>query len=177
MNKNTIRLKKLTTIFIIAFFILATIQILPSLFKREPKGIPSFKKNQIHMITLIYGNNEAEIQQINNQWVVKGTNGRSDYPADLKHIEELLQILLNLKKTEVVSTNPDKYALFEVDGRRVVTLEFNKGMSFTKAFGRKTTIYIGTPHAFNSTYFRVLPDKKVYSTNSDLTLLFYPFVN
>lgn len=141
----------------LAFFItiFISLQKLPLLFKKEPKTFFNLKKETITQLKITDNNDIVNIVKNGNSFMA------GDFPADEERIYKIIDSLLQFAKDEFVSTNKNKYADFEVDGRRKI--EFDQHV-----------VYIGKNYSYAKSYARVDSDPRVYILNEDLSNVFYP---
>jgi len=140
-------------VLIVALYIL--IQKTPLLFKKEERVLKSLSKELINRVMLVDDKDKTTVDKKNKSWLI------NDFPADEERIEKIIEAVLNLKKEEMVSGNKNKYADFEVEGKRKIELAGN-------------TVYIGKTYSYGKSYFRVDSDPNVYLADEDLSAFFYP---
>lgn len=143
----------LCLMFFITVFI--SLQKLPLLFKKKQKTFFNLKKETITQLKITDNNDTASIVKKDNNFMA------GDFPADEERIYKIIDSLVKFAKDEFVSTNKNKYANFEVDGRRKI--EFDQHV-----------VYIGKNYTYAKSYARVDSDPRVYILNEDLSNVFYP---
>lgn len=120
------------------------------------KTFVNFKKNAIAKIE-IWQNNEKKVVLGKNQkkWQILSYN---NFPASEEKISQLLLKIENLKNGEIISYNPEKHSLFEVDKQNSNCTNF-----LNKKNELITSFYIGKMDPnYNCTYVRNTNSNEVF---------------
>lgn len=122
---------------------------------------PGIDAAAIHTVEIALGKDATEkvtLVRKEKEWVIKE---RYDYAADTTRVEEILALLPQLAKAEVVSTRPEMFASYDLaensaytrlrmldkDGRALVDLMSGKGVvrsSFVRRFGENRVYRVDT---------------------------------
>jgi hypothetical protein len=94
--------------------------------KAGPRPLfPGFKAEAAHKITLGGPNGKAALEKRDDVWVV---TSEASYPADADAVKEMLDVAVGLSRKDMISSNPEKQADYQVDTTGVaVTIEDAQG--------------------------------------------------
>ena len=151
--------KKITNRILLLFFI--TIFIFAFLFLQEKlnhlitqrqinQPLAKINKNQITKIVFEDENQKTEVYKKNNHWYLKQDN--FEFRANEERIKNTIEVLVNLKKEEIISQNKNKYKDFGIDKRRV-TFYIDKD---------KFRVYVGNSANFTHNFVRIEDDDSVF---------------
>ena len=112
---------------------------------------------QVQSVTIKWGANTFSLQDIGGRWqVVKNAPVEWRYPADEFSVKQLLGSLHRLKVVSLISSNPEKQNLFQVDSTGTI-------LSLTERGGTTTEFIVGkSGPAFSETYVRPAASNNVY---------------
>jgi hypothetical protein len=124
-----------------------------------------FKPENTQKIVIAARWNNVVLAQTPAGWVVASADS---FPADTAEVNKVIAALQGMIVKELVSTNPQKHQVFQVDsvsGVRVMAIAQNKDTVADVIVGKNGTDY-------NSTYFRPRQSKNVYLYDQNLRSLF-----
>jgi len=118
---------------------------------------------EANKIEIIKDEEIQELSKVENKWVVSSKSG---VDADQVAVNEILNKTEEITKNDLVSTNPEKKASFEVD-ESGVEIKMYSGDSLI------TDFFVGKAGAdFNSTYVRLAEEDDVYLTKNYIRMHF-----
>lgn len=117
----------------------------------------SMDSSIVQTISITRNNSTISLQNIGGKWlVVKSEPTELRYPADESAVKNLLSSLQKLKVTSLVSSNPDRQHLFQVDSTGTL-------LSFADRGGKTIAFYVGKMGpSFSETYVRPVNSNDVY---------------
>jgi hypothetical protein len=161
----------------------------------EKRFFPDLTENTISSILIIDNNDSIRIKRKGDIWVaMPGKNGKEngnetiqpaselssdspavsdisikEYPADSASIRTVLEKIVSMKKDELISTNPEKQSIFEVDSSSGILVETwdNSG----KSYGQFRIGKSG-PN-WSSNYVRLIGSNSVYMVNGSIKHSFF----
>jgi hypothetical protein len=113
--------------------------------------------SSVQTISITRKNATVSLQNIGGKWyVVRSEPTESRYPADESAVKSLLGSIQKLKVTSLVSSNPDRQPLFQVDSTGTL-------LSFADRSGKSISFYVGKMGpSFSETYVRPVNSNDVY---------------
>jgi len=151
---------------------------------------PKLAKSSVFAFSITENNQKIKIKRKGDGWIIatgdkdEGTKadagsildariaagaGLKDYPADSASVESVLEKLAMMKKDELISQNPDKQAVFEVDSAKGMLVEFWDNQN--KLVG---SFRIGKNGPdWNSHYVRTVGSNDVYNVLGSIKYAFF----
>lgn len=128
----------------------------------------NFQPDLITRVTLDRKSQHVEMALENESWIVASEENK---PGDKKSINEIIQKVKNLKQHDIISQNPDKQSVFEVDNASGLCVKLYKDND-----EKPTSFYIGKngPY-FNSTYLRATDSNDVILMGENLRAMYTPW--
>ena len=161
----------------------------------EQKFFPSLTEQSIGSITINEGENRVKLRKKGDVWVVSKDGGTSpaqtaaagsllgtgdsssapspteavEYPVDSASITAALEKVTSLKKTALISENPEKQSVFEVDSAKGISVVLSDGTGKTVG-----SFLIGKSGPdYNSNYIRVVGSNSVYMASGGIRYSFF----
>lgn len=126
---------------------------------------PNFDEAQVAKIKITAAGETTTLAKQDGKWVVTSPD---NYPADAEGVADLLSKVGEFKNTQLVSTNPDKQAEFEVDSTTGVEAKLMDANDAPLAH-----LFVGkTTSGFLSSYVRVADANDVYVAQGYLKSVF-----
>lgn len=152
---------------------------------------PGLSKDELATVRIGDSKNTVEIRKENGRWVVAPdasastgsneanpiaessgkTSGGSSmvYPADSASVQSLVDKLVNMKRDELISQNPENRGLFEVDTAKGIRVTVWK-----TGDNKLGTFYIGKSGPdWSSNYVRMEGSDKVYTARGSIRQAFF----
>lgn len=113
--------------------------------------------SSVQSISITRNNSTFSLQNIGGKWyVVKSEPAEWRYPADEASVKSLLGSIQKLKITSLISSNPDRQHLFQVDSTGTL-------LAYADRSGRSISLYVGKMGpSFTETYVRPVNSNDVY---------------
>lgn len=125
---------------------------------KSRKAFTDITSDKIEKVQIHYSDKDTILEKRDGKFLVVS---KEDAPADNQSVTAILADLTNLEIGELISTNKDKWSLFEVDNQAV-------NVKFTAA-GKDYEIWIGKYGPdFQSNYLRVGKDPQTYLTGKNI---------
>lgn len=125
---------------------------------KSRKAFPNVTSDKIEKVQIHYGDKDTILEKRDGKFLVVSLENA---PADNQSVAAILADLINLEIGELVSTNNNKWSLFEVDNQAI-------NVKFTAA-GKDFEIWIGKYGPdFQSNYLRLGTDPQTYLTGKNI---------
>ena len=119
---------------------------------KNRKAFPNVTVEKVEKIQIHYGDKDTILEKRDGKFLVVSLENA---PADNQSVTAILGYITNMEIGELISTNKDKWPLFEVDGKAV-------NIKFTAAL-KDYEIWIGKYGAdFQSNYVRIGSEAQTY---------------
>ncbi len=161
MDNN--QLKRLLIVFGIIFFIAAGLTALNYFQSNSSTKVflSSDQQSSVDKISINKGNT-IDLTKVDNQWKASDDNFKNSYDADNNKIEGILNSLSSAQVTNISSSNPENYSIFNIDDANGVTVGLFNGTN------KITTIILGKATSTGN-YLRTEGDANVYLVDKNLT--------
>jgi|GEM_PF-411725 len=128
----------------------------------------NFDPKKAQKIVISQKDQIVELRENDGKWIVASEKNN---PADEKAVEEIINKVKELKSLDIVSQNPEKQKLFEVDNETGIKVKIHDTDNNEMA-----SFYIGKngPY-FNSTYLRTEGSDDVLLINDNLRAAYTPW--
>jgi hypothetical protein len=191
MNGKKLLWLTVALLVVVALIIAANKLSAPKQAAKTLKFFPTFSENACSSILMVSGTDSVRIKRKGEVWVVAGDPSASsqpeqaslasgpaqgqlssikkDYPADSASIQTLLEKLKGMTKSELISQNPEKQSVFEVDSAKGMFVDvFDEKGASMGAFriGKNGPDY-------TSTFVRPLGSNDVYSVGGSIKYAFF----
>ncbi|NLE00446.1 MAG: DUF4340 domain-containing protein [Fibrobacter sp.] len=182
--------KKLLYTVVALVVVVLAIVISDKLSKKAPsesslKFFPELKESNISAFTIKESNTSVKVRKKGDVWVVSpvdssqkvtasplGTDASpsvGEYPADSASVAAVLEKIAGMKKGELISENPAKQTLFEVDSAKGILVEVFDGTGSSRGSFR-----IGKSGAdWSSNYVRMVNSNSVYMVGGSIRYAFF----
>jgi len=125
---------------------------------------PNFNKDNIAKIETIKSENKTVLIKNAGKWLVKTMD---NYPADQEEVEKLIDKVAEFETSQLISKNPEKQSIFEVDNSGLEAKLYNSSGELLADF------FVGKNGPdFMSTYVRKADSDKVYLVDGYLKSIF-----
>ena len=161
-NTNT-RLLLVNVVLIIAgLFLSDPFGLFESSYDQAPRMFKNVTKSDVVSVKIGQaGGATLELQKSDSGWTVKSSGRLTDYPAEGSKIEAALEQLTELRKYYEVTSNPAKYAEYEVDEKGLLVQLRGARSDYSFYIGKQGSSY-------NTSLVRLKDDKTVYSVRGNL---------
>lgn len=152
------RLKTRLIYLLLIFSLLSLAYSLPKLkqkfFPKRATKIFPFKKEEIKEITFQFSKEKTQtLKKQPDGWKV--AVNKDEFPADKNRVENLLEFLTSLEKSEIVSRKKEKHKNFGIGDKKIVVKDTS---------GKTFTLFIGNPAGLQKYYARVDEQNEVFIT-------------
>ena len=116
----------------------------------------SMDSSQVSSVKIVRPATSLSLKEIGGTWYVVRDDGITRYPADENSVKRLFSSLHNLKVRSLISSNPQKQDLFQVDSTGTQLL-------LTDRNGKTSALVVGKMGpSFSETYIRPAASNNVY---------------
>ena len=127
------------------------------------------KKGDIWVVSPLSSDPKSDIAPVGADPAAAAVKVKSEYPADSASVAAVLEKLVSMKKGELISTNPAKQSIFEVDSSKGILVEL-MDLSGTS----KGSFRIGKNGPdWSSNYVRMIGSNSVYMVSGSIRSSFF----